>query len=191
MCVLGPKSEHMTVWCFSNGQEVEKGKSTQSFVAVTGCQAQMWGHVPHYFLPTHITHKARVDLLRETQYPTFPACGQLEKLEVARNSLQSLDIALWQSCLIGCKINHKVVNFGKWFLCQFSPKTWNFLHGAFLTPQKLEDEKVLTNLCMQRGEKRKKNVKRVFFTDKMGAKKIVLLNAMIFAFWTFVKNTLL
>ena len=64
-------------------------------------------------------------------------------------------IALWESCLIGYKINHKVVNFRKWFLCQFSPKTWNFLHGAFLTPQKLEDEKVLTNLCMQRGKKKK------------------------------------
>ena len=86
------------------------------------------------------------------------------------NFLTQAPIALWESCNIGWKINQKVVNFGKWFLCQFSPKTWNFLHGAFLTPQKLEDEKVLTNLCMQRGKK-KKNVKRVFFTDKMGAKK--------------------
>ena len=34
---------------------------------------------------------------------------------------------------------------------------------------------------MQRGEKAK-NVKGVFFTDKMGTKKIVLMNAMIFAF---------
>ena len=25
-----------------------------------------------------------------------------------------------------CKSNHKVVNFGKWFLCQFSPYTWIF-----------------------------------------------------------------
>ena len=86
-------------------------------------------------------------------------------------ALQWQTNALWESCNIGWKINQKVVNFGKWFLCQFSPKTWNFLHGAFLTPQKLEDEKVLTNLCMQRGEK-EKNVKRVFFTDKMGAKKL-------------------
>ena len=30
--------------------------------------------------------------------------------------------------------------------------------------------------------KKEKNVKRVFFTDKMGAKKFVLMNAMIFAF---------
>ena len=80
-------------------------------------------------------------------------------------------IALWQSCNIGCKINHKVVNFGKWFLCQFSPKTWNFLHGAFLTPQKLEDEKVLTNLCMQRGEKRKKREEGVFHRQN-GCQKI-------------------
>ena len=42
------------------------------------------------------------------------------------------------------------------------------MHGPFLTPQKLEDEKVLKNVGMQRGEKAK-NVKRVFFTDKMGA----------------------
>ena len=58
---------------------------------------------------------------------------------------------------------------------------YEFLHGAFLTPQKMEYEKVLKNLCMKRGEKRK-NVKRVFFTDKMGTKKIVLVNAMIFDF---------
>jgi len=36
------------------------------------------------------------------------------------------------------------------------------LHGAFLTPQKLEGEKVLQNLCMQRGEKRKKHEEGVF-----------------------------
>ena len=42
-----------------------------------------------------------------------------------------------------------------------------FFHGAFLTPQKLEDEKVFKNVGMQRGAK---NVKRVFFTDKMGTK---------------------
>ena len=84
--------------------------------------------------------------------------------------------ALWQSCNIRCKSNHNVVNFGKLFLCQFSPKTRNVLHGAFLTPQKSADEKVLKNIGMQRGEERK-NVKRVFFTDK-----IVLMNALIFVF---------
>jgi len=55
------------------------------------------------------------------------------------------------------------------------------LHGPFLTPQKSEDGKVFKNVGMQRGEKAK-NVKGVFFTDKMGTKKIVLMNAMIFAF---------
>ena len=85
--------------------------------------------------------------------------------------LYNVHIALWESCNIGYKINHKVVNFGKWFLCQFSRKTWNFLHGAFLTPQKLEDEKVLTNLCMQRGEKRKKREEGVFHRQN-GCQKI-------------------
>ena len=61
--------------------------------------------------------------------------------------------ALWQSCNMGVK----VVNFGKWFLCQFSPKTQHFLHGPFLTPQTLGDVKVLTNLGMQREKKNKKS----------------------------------
>ena len=34
---------------------------------------------------------------------------------------------------------------------------------------------------MQRGEK-ENNVKRVFFTDKIGANKFVLMNALIFVF---------
>ena len=34
----------------------------------------------------------------------------------------------------------------------------------------------------KQGEKKAKNVKGVFFTDKMGTKKFVLMNAMIFAF---------
>ena len=62
----------------------------------------------------------------------------------------------------GCKSNHKVVNFRKWFLCQFSPKTWNFLHGPFLTPQKSEDGKVFKNVGMQRGGKSKKREGGVF-----------------------------
>ena len=36
--------------------------------------------------------------------------------------------------------------------------------------------------AFKEGGKKEKNMKRVFFTDKMGAKKIVLVNAMIFAF---------
>ena len=33
-----------------------------------------------------------------------------------------------------------------------------------------------------KGGKKAKDVKGVFFTDKMGTKKIVLMNALIFAF---------
>ena len=79
--------------------------------------------------------------------------------------------ALWQSCNIGCKKNQKVVNFGKWFLCQFSSKTWNFLHEAFVTPQKSEEGKVKKNIGMQRGEKRKKREGGVFHRQN-GCQKI-------------------
>ena len=72
----------------------------------------------------------------------------------------------------GCKSNHKVVNFGKWFLCQFSPKTWNLLHEAFLTPQKPEDEKVLKNIGMQRGEKIKKTWRGCFSQTKLVPKNL-------------------
>ena len=40
-----------------------------------------------------------------------------------------------------CKSNHKVVNFGKLFISQFSSKTWKIWHEAFLTPQKMGNEK--------------------------------------------------
>ena len=73
------------------------------------------------------------------------------------------------------KGNHKVVNFGNWFLCQFSPKTYKFLHGAFLTPQELGDIYFFEKKWHARGEKAK-NVKRVFFTAKIGAKKLFLWN---------------
>ena len=76
------------------------------------------------------------------------------------NTNQYTMAKLWH----GCKSNHKVVNFGKWFLCQLSSNTWNFLHGAFLTPKKLGNGK----------------------RQKMGR---FFLNAMISAFWTFVKKT--
>ena len=64
--------------------------------------------------------------------------------------------ALWQSGDMGEKCNKKVVNFGNWFLCQFSPKTYKFLHGASLTPQKSGDEKKLKKYGQARGEKSKK-----------------------------------
>ena len=64
--------------------------------------------------------------------------------------------ALWQSGDMGEKCNKKVVNFGNWFLCQFSPKTYKFLHGASLTPQKSGDEKKFKKYGQARGEKSKK-----------------------------------
>ena len=57
---------------------------------------------------------------------------------------------------MGEKCDKKVVNFGNWFLCQFSPKTYKFLHGASLTPQKSGDEKKLKKYGQARGEKSKK-----------------------------------
>ena len=32
------------------------------------------------------------------------------------------------------QVDFSFLYFGKWFLCQFPLKTWNILHGAFLTP---------------------------------------------------------
>ena len=44
---------------------------------------------------------------------------------------------------------------------------YKYLHWASLTPQKSGDEIFLKNMDMQ-GEKKAKNVKGVFFTDKTG-----------------------
>ena len=57
---------------------------------------------------------------------------------------------------MGEKWDKKVVNFGNWFLCQFSPKTYKFLHGASLTPQKSGDQKKKKKYGNARGEKSKK-----------------------------------
>ena len=86
------------------------------------------------------------------------------------------------------KCNKKVVNFGNWFLCEFSPKTYKFLHGASLTPQKSGDEKKLRNMDKQ-GEKKAKNVKGVFFTDETGLNLILSQKEFFFVKQTFVKNT--
>ncbi len=64
--------------------------------------------------------------------------------------------ALWQSGDMGEKCNKKVVNFGNWFLCQFSPKTYKFLHGASLTPQKSGDEKKIKKIWTSKGRKKQK-----------------------------------
>ena len=71
-------------------------------------------------------------------------------------------IALWGSCNIDEKSNKKVVNFGNWFLCQFSPKTSEFFHGAFLTPQESGEEKKYKQKVHVRGGKGKKSEGGVF-----------------------------
>ena len=55
-----------------------------------------------------------------------------------------------------CRSNHKVVNFGKLFLCQYSSNTWKIWHEACLTPQKSGNEKKIKKINMQGGEKNKK-----------------------------------
>ena len=71
----------------------------------------------------------------------------------------------------GCKSNHKVVNFGNWFLCQFSPKTWNFLNGAFWTPQKRGDDFFFKYWHAKRGKK-KKTWRGCFSQTKLVPKKL-------------------
>ena len=67
-------------------------------------------------------------------------------------STWSLHTALWQSGDMSEKCNKKVVNFGNWFLCEFSPKTYKFLHGASLTPQKSGVEKKFKKYGQARGK---------------------------------------
>ena len=54
-----------------------------------------------------------------------------------------------------CRSNHKVVNFGKLFLCQFSSNTWKIWHEACLTPQKSGNEKFKKCKHARRGKKQK------------------------------------
>ena len=62
------------------------------------------------------------------------------------------------------------------------------MHGASLTPQKSGDEKKIKNMDKQ-GEKKAKNVKGVFFTDKTGLNLILSQKEILFVKQTFVKNT--
>ena len=86
------------------------------------------------------------------------------------------------------KCNKKVVNFGNWFLCEFSSKTYKFLHGASLTPQKSGDEIFFFQNMDKQGGKEAKNVKGVFFTDKTGLNLILSQKEFFFVKQTFVKN---
>ena len=60
--------------------------------------------------------------------------------------------------------------------------------GSLDTPKIGKRKKKFTNINL-RGCKIKKNVKGWFFTDKTGLKIFVFINAMIFAYVAFVKNT--
>ena len=51
-----------------------------------------------------------------------------------------------------CRSNHKVVNFGKLFLCQYSSNTWKIWHEACLTPQKSGNEKKIKKINARRGK---------------------------------------
>ena len=79
-------------------------------------------------------------------------------------------------------------NFKNWFLCQFSSNTWFFLAGALSIPQKLENAKMNLQISIQGGVKLKKREGGVVM-DVTGLKIFVFINAMIFAFITFVTNT--
>ena len=84
--------------------------------------------------------------------------------------------ALWGSC----NMCEKEVNFGNLFLCQCSPKTYEFLYGAFVIRR-------WKKLAWVGGLEQK--TWRGCFAQKNGCKKIVLMDAMVFVFLTFVKNT--
>ena len=96
MCVLGPKSEHMTAWGFFNGQEVEKGEEHSVVCcchshSVTGNRAEMWGHVPHYLLPAHITQKLMLICSEKNIRPAaFLVCKCCGVVLIDRNWLWSL-----------------------------------------------------------------------------------------------------
>ena len=103
---------------------------------------------------------------------------------------------------MGEKCDKKVVNFGNWFLCQFSPKTYKFLHGASLTPQKSGDEKKFKKYGQARGEKSKKCeggvfhrqdwsqfnplAKRIFFCKTNICEKHPLIAKNGFLFWKII-----
>ena len=89
-------------------------------------------------ISTPSTWEDSMCLIMSAHCPSFPKTLHI----LARTCLFPIEsmfwlvsiIALWQSGDMGEKCNKKVVNFGNWFLCQFSPKTYKFLHGASLTP---------------------------------------------------------
>ena len=71
-------------------------------------------------------------LLENVPLSAYPKARYRAKRIVSRHCTIAKLFHEWKS-------KHKVVNFRNWFLCQFSPKMYKFLHGAFLTPQELGD----------------------------------------------------
>ena len=53
-------------------------------------------------------------------------------------------------------------NFESWFLCQFSSNTWMFFVEGLLTPQKLENEKIKSQISILGGIKLQKGEGGVF-----------------------------
>ena len=86
------------------------------------------------------------------------------------------------------KCNKKVVNFGNWFLGEFSSKTYKFLHGASLTPQKSGDEIFFKKYGQARGKRSKKCEGGVFHRQDWSQFN-PLAKRIFFVKQTFVKNT--
>ena len=78
-----------------------------------------------------------------------------------------------------------MVNFGSLFLRSPLQKIRIILLNAVLTPQKSLKNLVLKKL-KKKGVKKAKNMLLMFVKVKLGVKKIVLVNAKIFAFNTFL-----
>ena len=71
-----------------------------------------------------------------------------------------------------CRSNHKVVNFGKLFLCQFLSDTWKVWHEACLTPKKSGSKKVKKKYKHARRSKNKKKHEGDVFDRHRGCQQI-------------------
>ena len=94
-------------------------------------------------------------------------------------------------CNEGCHLKknyQKMFNFETWFLYQFSSNVIFFLVEGLITPKNLENEKMKLQISILGGIKLKKREGGVFHR-RTGLEIFVFLNAMIFAFTIFVKNT--
>ena len=87
------------------------------------------------------------------------------------------------------KSNHEIELIGNWFLWQFSSNTCFFFGWGSLNFPIIGDRKKRFSNANLRGCKTKKKVKGFFFHRRYRLKIFVFINAMIFAFTTFVKNT--